>query len=151
MGTTLTVIDGSPVGTPGTAALTFSGAPQSITLNPCQGLPYPAPTNCPETIFDGGMISVTILSDIYTTGYSGCCTTTNQMAQYLANQINQATDSLVTATVSGSTVYLTSVINGSETNYPISISETFIAPYFSTPDFGVSSSPSASQLTGGTD
>jgi len=150
MGTTLTVIDGSPVGTPGTTTLTFSGAPQSYTFNPCQGQPSPAPSNCPQTIYNGGNITLTILNDSYVWGY-GCCTTTGQLAQAFANMINQATDALVTATVSGSTLYLTSVDNGAGTNYSVSVSETFNSPYFSSPAFGVSSSPSATQLIGGTD
>jgi pimeloyl-ACP methyl ester carboxylesterase len=148
MGQTLTVIDGSPAGTPGTASVTFSGSPQTYTFNPCQGLPYPSNPNCPQTIYNNGTISITILNDSYTIGYGGTVTT-NQLAQSLANQVNQATDSLVTATVvNGNVVNLTSSLLGTQTNYPLASSATFFAPDFSTPGFYAT--PSGAQLGGGT-
>lgn len=141
MDQTLTVIIGSPVGTPGTGSVTISGSPQDQTFNMC---PNSYPYNCWQTIPESGTVSITVNGVTSTVNYGGSMTA-EQIASYLAGQISS---SLVSATASGSTIYITSTLNGAATNYPLSTSYTFDSPYTSPAFSSYASGPS---LTGGTD
>ncbi len=149
MGQTFAIIQGSPVGTPGTGTVTFGGAGQAYTFNPCAGLLYPASNNCPQTIYNGGTITVTVEGTPYTIGYGGNMPT-SALALSLISAINGSPGSLVTATQAGSgnVVVLVSVISGAATNYTLSASETYNAEYFTSPSYGAALS--GAQLTGGT-
>jgi pimeloyl-ACP methyl ester carboxylesterase len=140
----LTVIVGSPVGTPGTGAVTINGSPQSAEVNECPTNPYgPCLENVPET----GTISITIGTQTFTTSYGGS-TTGTQIASALAGLMNYPL-SPVSASASGTTVTIRSTINGAATNYSLSTAYTYNTPTFTSPAF----TPAASgvQLTGGTD
>ncbi len=146
MGQVLNIIVGSAFGTPGTGTITISGSPQSGTFNMC---PNTYPYSCWTTIQEGGQISVMIEGFTYGTGYGSSSDTASQLARNLANSINGTSGSPVTATVSGSTVTVTSIIKGAVTNYPITSSYQFgpPSPYFSNPAF----TAAALGISGGTD
>jgi pimeloyl-ACP methyl ester carboxylesterase len=141
MNQTLTVIIGSPVGTPGTGSVTIQGSAQDQTFYMCS----PQYGGCPATIPETGTVSITVGSQTFMVGY-GPTNTAAGLASSLAGQINSQS-SLISASVSGSTVTITSTINGAATNYPLSTSYTFNSPYTS-PAFW--SYASGSSLTGGT-
>ncbi len=144
---TLVLVDGNPVGTPGTATVNIQGSPQSISFNPCA--PYQW---CPQTVNEGGSVSITIDGVTFTSGYGGS-TNASQIASGLAALMNYQY-SPVTATVSGATITINAAVNGADTDYPLTVSDTFgpqcgSYPCFSTPAFVAV--PSGSQLTGGSD
>jgi pimeloyl-ACP methyl ester carboxylesterase len=143
MSQTLTVIAGSPVGTPGTGTVTIYGSSQSIEVNECPTNPY---GTCWVNIPDGGSVSVTIGTETFSTGYS--TTTAAQIASALAGLMNY-TLSPIYATVSGTTISIRSTLNGAATNYSLSTSYTYNSTYFSSPAF--TAAASGTQLTGGTD
>ena len=140
MNQTLAVVIGSPSGTPGTGWVTISGSPQNQTFYMCA----PQYGGCPQQIPESGTVTVTVGSFSATAAYGGT-ETAAQIATSLANALNGS--GIVGATVSGSTIYITSTINGAATNYPLSTSYTFNSPYTS-PAF--TSTASGSALTGGT-
>lgn len=154
MGTKLRVMDGSPVGTPGTATVTISGSPQTLTYYPCP----PQAGSCSVTIPETGNVYVTIGGIPFSTMYYGD-ETAQQIAADLASRINEPMLSPVEATVSGDVITLTSTIKGQATNFTLSTSESFdpscetsasgSTTCFSTPAFTPIASDS--QLTGGTD
>lgn len=146
MNQALTVIVGSPVGTPGSGTVTINGGPASVTFNPCQNNVYPAPNYCPQTIYEGGDVAVTVGSQTYTTGY-GEGTTAAQIASALASQMNYAL-SPIFATVSGTTITIRSIVNGAATNYSLSTSYQYDTTDFSSPAF--TGAASGTSLTGGT-
>lgn len=146
MSQTLTVIVGSPVGTPGTGSVTIQGSPVSQTFNMC---PNSYPYYCPATIPDYGTIYVTVGSETFSVSYGSSSDTAASLASGLANAINQQTLSPISATASGSTVTIMSTINGAATNYALSTSYTYNTTYYSYPAF--TASTSGSSLTGGTD
>ncbi len=146
MSQTLTVVIGSPVGSPGSGTVTINGSPQSATINFCPQWGW-----CPVTVAEFGSVSVTVAGMTFTTTYDGS-TTGSEIASYLASQMSYQ-GSLLSATVSGTTITITSAINGAATNYPLSTSYTFQSIYsgyqfFSGPAF--TAVPSGSALTGGT-
>ncbi len=143
---TLTVIIGSPVGTPGTGSVAFQGSPVSQTFNMC---PNSYPYYCPATIPDYGTIYVTVGSETFSVSYGSSSDTAAGLASELANAINQQTLSPISATASSSTVTITSTINGAATNYALSTSYTYNTAQYSYPAF--TASASGSSLTGGTD
>jgi len=144
MNQTLTVIIGTPQGTPSTGSVTISGSGQKVMINPCE--PH---SSCPQTIPNGGSITVTVGSESFTVGYSCCSDTASSLATALATKINSTTLAPIEATVSGSKVTITSTINGVATNYPLSVSYTYNSTYFTSPAF--TASASGPSLTGGTD
>ena len=146
MSQTLTVIVGSPMGTPGTGSVTVQGSPVSQTFNMC---PNSYPYHCPATIPDYGTISVTVANETFTVSYGSSSDTSASLATALANAINQQTLSPISASVSGSKITITSTINGAATNYPLSTSYTYNTTYYSYPAF--TASASGASLTGGTD
>jgi phage tail sheath gpL-like len=144
MSQTLTVIVGSPVGTPGTGSVTISGSPHQKTINPC------APDSvCHFTIPEYGDVSVAVGSETFSVLYGGTVNSSTAIASALASQINQQTLSPLVATVSGSTITITSTIKGAATNYPLSTSYDYDTEYFTYPAF--TGSASGPTLTGGTD
>ncbi len=143
---TLTVVIGSPVGSPGSGTVTINGSPQSATINFCPQWGW-----CPVTVPEFGSVSVTVAGMTFTTTYDGN-TTGSEIASYLASQMGYQ-GSLLSVTVSGTTITITSAINGASTNYPLSTSYTFQSTYsgyqfFYSPAF--TADPSGSALTGGT-
>jgi len=160
LGATLSIIDGSPVGTPGSGAVTLTGAPRNVSYNPC---PTNLHINCPPPILlqEIGTVSVIVGGDTFTVSYplAGYLTSTTSalLASALASQINNRALPVVTATVSGSTITITSTINGLATDFPLATSFSFNQEcnlsgtsgcLFSSPAF--SAGPTGSQLTGGT-
>lgn len=146
MDQTLTVVLGSPMGTPGSGGIAISGfarfklvcAPGCATCSffgSCQG----------TQVDESGSVTVTIAGDSFTASYSGN-ESGSQLASDLASQINSS--SLVSASASGSGITITSRINGANTNYSVGTSYTFDTR-FSGPAF--TAVASGSSLTGGTD
>jgi len=144
MSQTLTVVVGSPVGTPGTGTVTIKGGDQSVTINECPTNPY---GTCWVTIWEGGNVSVTIGTETFSTGYGGT-TTGAQIASALAGLMNYPL-SPISATVSGAVISIRSTINGAATNYSLSTSYNYDTTDFSYPAF--TAAASGTQLTGGTD
>jgi len=135
---------GTSPATSGTGSVTISGSERSVTFDPC------APAHsCPQTIYDGGTITVTVNGvQAGSTGYGQ--STPSSLATALASNINGNSSSPVTAAASGPTVNLTAKTAGSNTNYSLSAtSATQNTTYFSGTSFPVSTSGSA--LTGGSD
>lgn len=133
-------------GTPGTGSTSVSGATQTYTFDPCQGNQPPAPTSCPQTVFDTTTIYVTIgtWSTSISAGNSG--DTPAIVASRLAAALN-ASGSPVSAVASGSTVTVTARWAGASTNYTIGTSTTYNTQFFSGPAFTATSGT----MTGGTD
>lgn len=146
MNQTLTVMIGSPVGTPGSGWVSIQGSEQEQTFNMC---PNQYPYYCPATIPDYGTISVTVEGETSTIGYGCCADTPATLAAQLASAINQQPNSPIFAAVSGSTVTITSTINGAATNYPLVLSYTYNSTYFSSP--AIWATASGPSLAGGTD
>jgi hypothetical protein len=146
MGQTLTVVLGNPIGTPGTATVKVSGQPLVIYVT----VPSPCPPRitCPTIPeYDIGTVTITVAGDSYTASAGSPGMTASQLATNLATAINSG--SLVSASVSGATITLTSRVNGSQTKYSVSTSYTFNTTYFGSPAF--TATASAPTLTGGTD
>ena len=110
---------------------------------------------CSLTLPEGEGVFVTIAGQTFQAGYNGG--TAQQLISQLTQEINNA-ESPVTATVSGTTIYLQSVIKGSAMNYPLAVAFGWgpncantggAMPCFSNPSF--TAIASGSQLTGGTD
>jgi hypothetical protein len=141
---------GPKTGTPGTATVTISGGPRSTISNPC------GPTGqCPETIYETGTVSVMVDGETFTSDYGGPSNQASWLASDLANQMNYPL-SPISATVSGSTITITSVVNGSLTDYPLATSGTFnnVCPLGTLKCFFIpaySAFASGMTLTGGTD
>ena len=146
-GQPVTVYVGSPVGSPGTGWATISGQDLSRTIT--YGCP-PAEHPCPsQTFHDSGSITLSVGNDAFTVSYQGVSDTPGSIATSLANVVNAQTQGPVSATVSGSTIYLTAKFDGIITNYPTSVSYTYNTQYFTGPAF--TAALSGSSLTGGTD
>ncbi len=137
---------GATIPTAGSASVTISGSEQTWTGNPCQGVPG-APA-CPQTIPDAGAVTVTVNGYSASGGY-GPGVTTQQIASQIANAFNAGVDSPVAASVNGSVITITATDPGSESNYPITTSETWNTTYFSNPSY--TAGPSGATLTGGAD
>lgn len=149
MSQTLTVIEGNPVGTPGTGTVTITGAPNFAVI--CTPGCSPSCSDvCTQYITESGTIWVNIGGDIFSVAYSGSIKQQGLsiLATNLANAIN-AGPSLVTASVSGPTITVTSKVKGALTNYGLSTWYAYDTRYFSTPAF--TATLSAPTMTGGTD
>jgi hypothetical protein len=141
----LTVIDGSPVGTPGVATVTISGSP--FTSSYC---PTGVRSQCTR-ITEASILSITIAGNTYIVPMS--TGSASWGAGYLVSLINQPYSPVV-ATASGATVTIRSSVNGADTNYPISTSFTFlpmcvnnVCSFFAPNFLAAASGPT---LTGGT-
>lgn len=144
MGQTLSVVVGSPVGTPGAGSITIYGSPQSKSMNGC---PNTYPYDCWVTIPKGGEVLITVAGQTYAQGYSGA-TTGAQLASAFAGLMNYPL-SPIYATVSGSTINIRSTINGAASNYPMSTSYQYDTSNFPSPAF--TAGTSGALLVGGTD
>jgi len=143
MNQTLTVILGSPVGTPGTGSITINGGPESTEV--CRPGCSCRLRTCYSQVYESGSVIVTIGGNSYSASYSGTESAT-QLASALATQINSG--SLVSASVSNTTITLVAKEDGANTNYSLAASYTFDTTNFSSPAF--TASLSGSTLTGGT-
>ena len=148
MGQTLTVVEGSPIGAPGSGTATILG--RAVMGYSCP--PGCRAKTCCSQIWNSGSVYVTlgVGANSLTFGaiYGGSGATSSALASALATQMN-ATTSPVTATVSANVITITSKVNGVATNYALSTSYRFDTTDFSNPGF--TATPSGAQLTGGTD
>jgi hypothetical protein len=145
---TLRVVDGISSGSPGQGSVTISGSEVSRTYNPC------APSHCSARAYESGTVSITVDGQVFTVDYGSSSDTSSSIALALASKINYPM-SFLSASVSGSTITLTSTVDGAGTNYPLITSETY-GPYcptgvqcFTGPAF--TATASGANLTGGTD
>jgi hypothetical protein len=140
----------------GTGAVTVvvGAAPATgwITINGSEQTYYPCAGNyCPN--YDRGSVHVILTQNGATIAgagapFSSLGDTTSSLASTIANNLNSS--GKVTATVSGSTVYLTSVATGSASNYSISVGSISVGynnGWFSHPSFTITAS--GPTLTGG--
>ena len=96
------------------------------------------------TIYDQGTVSISVNGHSDTTGY-GEGSTASSIASGLVTKINGDSAASVTASLSGSTVELTSKTTGSSTNWPISTSITYDSTDFTSSSFAAG----ASGMSGG--
>jgi hypothetical protein len=144
MNQTLNVVVGDPVGTPGTGSITVNGSPKYTYV--CRsGCTSCTSKSCVTQVYENGTVGVSIGGDYYYANYSGT-EGSSAIASALATAINAG--SLVSASVSGSTVYLTARENGVNTNYSLVTSYSYNTSEFTSPAFTASASGSA--MTGGT-
>jgi RHS repeat-associated protein len=132
--------------TPGAGSVAIGGSLERVCI-----APGPPPSNCGEYLYDHGSVSITVGSFTATVSYNAFphpLTTAAAIANALTNLLN-GTGSPVTASLSGSTISLTSRTTGKSTNYLLSSSSTYDSNDFQVPSFG--GSPSGPTLTGGTD
>jgi len=141
MGQTITVVDGISVGTPGTATVAISGAVTPAWVD-CTGS---AKSTCTE-VWNGGSLSLTIGQKTYTTSF-GEGATASSVASALVSAMNTAL-SPVSATLSGDTITIQSTLNGTGTDYPLSVSYSYNTSFFTHPAF--TATLSGANLTGGT-
>jgi|GEM_PF-1213310 len=135
--------------TSGTGTVTINGSEQVTTFNPCVNNHYPAPTYCPQTIYDGGTVSVTVNGFSESYGYNSSDTGAS-IASGLANAFNSASGSPVNASASSNVLTLTAKTTGASTDYSLSASVGgWNTQFFSSPSF--SPVTSGSNLTGGQD
>jgi RHS repeat-associated protein len=128
---------------PATGSVTISGSERSKVIDPCPG------GGCPKTIWDAGTVSITVNGFTKSTTYDQT-STSSTIASSLASAFNGDSTSPVTASVSGSTVSLTTKQTGANVNYPLSASSaTTNTQNFTGTSFPVSTS--GSRLTGGHD
>jgi len=143
---TLTVVQGTTSGSPGVGSVTVNGSPQSTQINECPGNPYGP---CMETLWEGGAVTVWVNGQSYSVQYTGSTNSSASLAASLVALMNTPS-SLISAQQTppnGSTITITSTVDGSATDYPLSTSFGFNTSNFSTPAFqAMASGPS---LTGG--
>ncbi|MGA9060077.1 MAG: BACON domain-containing carbohydrate-binding protein [Terracidiphilus sp.] len=148
MGQVINFVDGISVGTPGQGTVTIYGYPENVLFYPCGNL------NCPVTIPETGDVIVTVGGVTFEAPYSSSAT---MVASELASTINYLTN-IVSATASGTTVTITSTLNGTGTNYPLAVAVTFgptecsdgeREPCATSPAF-YATTPFGPSLTGGT-
>lgn len=134
----------SSAATAGTATVTISGAERSTSVRYQCG----QTTWCTRTQYDSG--TVTIYVNGAGISYSYYQTDTNStVASALAGALT-ANSPTVTATASGSTIYITARATGAATNYSLSTAAVTTQPtYFTGSSF--IASPSGGTLTGGRD
>jgi RHS repeat-associated protein len=131
-------------GTDSKGTVTISGT-QQIILEPN---PNPPPAKLP--FLDSGSVSVTVGS--FTASYDYGVDQEGDTATTIADGLASAFDgpnSPVTASVTGSTVSLTSRVAGLQADYPLSVSVTYDSSDFSRPSFAAA--PSGATMTGGAD
>jgi RHS repeat-associated protein len=141
-------VDVNPNPTTATASVTISGSEQSAYEgNPCQSCAQYGCPPCPEYVYDSGSQSISVNGVSVGSISWSQNSTTSSLASDLAAAINGNSNSPVTATASGSTVYLTSKTSGPTGDYGISVgAASWNTSYFSSPSFTISAPGS---LTGG--
>jgi len=130
--------------TSGTGNVTVSGAEKSTLYMP----PGCRLHSCAQTIYDNGTVKITVNNYVASASY-GQGSTASAIASSLVAQINSNSSYPVSATLSGSTIYLAAKATGAITNYSLSTSSTWDTQDFSSSSF--SASKSGSTLTGGAD
>jgi RHS repeat-associated protein len=139
-------ISASGEGQDATGSVNISGTEASYTFNPCAGNQPPAPTYCPQTVYDQGTVSIVVDGQSASTTYAQGSTASG-LANGLAYAINNTYGFPVTATSSGATLTLKSAIPGTSSDFTMTgSSSTSIPQYFSSPSFSVGSGT----MTGGT-
>ncbi len=135
-------------GSAGTASLTINVFDPSVLYNTCPNWGY-----CPVTEYNAGTFSVTVGGFTSSTYYSNYSTTAQSLASSLAAGFN-VTGSPVSATASGSTLTVTALTPGANSDYSFSISVTYNyqsycgnSPCFYNPGFWAT--PSSGSLSGG--
>ena len=96
---------------------------------------------------DSGTVSVTVNGYAASQNY-GSSDTAQTIASGLTTQLNSGS-SPISASLSGTTITVTSRVTGAASNYSLSTSRTWNSQLFASPSF--SGSPSGSALTGGSD
>jgi len=125
--------------TPGTGSVTISGSERTTAGGGC--------TQRTCTIYDIGGVQITVNGFSKVVNY-GKGSFANTIASALASAFNTDTNSPITASVSSSTVTLTSKVSGSASNYSLSATSWTNDPTdFSGPSF--TATRSGSTLTGG--
>jgi len=149
---------GATSGTSGSATVTIGGQQpvQTTTINPCSGNQPPAPTNCPQTIVEGGSLVITVAGFSVSTNYTNTSTGSG-LAAALASQLN-VSSSPVTASVSGNVITVRALDNGTVSNFSASTHTGWPSQYFAHPTFNVclggfscTNGSSSGTLTGGVD
>jgi hypothetical protein len=129
-------------GTPGTGTVTISGTEQGVCLANC----HLCAKSC--ATWDTGSVWITV-NGVQVNALYGQNSFRFTIAQALAKAINSDCSYPVSATVSGSTITLTSRTFGTATNYTLSAgSQSNDQKDFPTPSF--TATPSGPNLTGGT-
>lgn len=130
--------------TSGTGSVSVSGTEKSTVYFP----PGCKLRSCSSTIYDSGSVTLTVNN--YSTSVSyGQGSTSSSIASALAAQINGNANYPVSASLSGSTIYLTAKATGAVTNYSLTASSSWDSQSFSSPSF--TTSTSGNTLTGGAD
>jgi RHS repeat-associated protein len=147
-GRTIEIDEPSSSMNPGSGSATLSnGTDQSTVVPSTKSTGYFTIFGGPPVSGGGSVITLKVNgATIAATGY-GTTSTTSSVATNLTNAINGNSNSPVTATVSGSTITITSKTTGSGTNYTMSGSPANISPPSQTMAVGVS----GAYMTGGTD
>lgn len=127
-----------------TGTITFNGAEQSTVINPCQNNVPPAPTYCPQTIYDAGTFSVTVGGLTESVGWNnGLSNTPSSIASATASAFNSDPASPVTASAAANVVTFSAKFN-----YTLGpASTTWISQFFASPSF--SATTSGGNLTNG--
>jgi len=128
-----------------TTSFAQTAATGSVTIS--GSLQGPICVNGTCGVYDSGQIQITVNGFSVTTNYSRSANqkTANQLASSLTSKLSVSA-SPVTATVSKSTITLTSKATGTAANYPLSTSVTH-SSYFANPSF--TATASGPSLTGG--
>jgi RHS repeat-associated protein len=139
--------------TPGTQAagsITVNGSEQAVQVSsdPSGGACDPVCGGGYVTVYDSGTLTLTIGGYTTNIGY-GRSSDANGIAYWLAQQLNSAGSSPVTALVSGATIYLTSKAATSAANDSLSWSVSYDTNDFTQASFSIA--PSGATLTGGND
>jgi RHS repeat-associated protein len=161
--------------TAGTGSVTFNGALQStqvqtqaatsgtgsVTITGSERSVRPCGTSSCSLVYDGGTLQILVngtVAGTATYGNPNSLSTTppsptptaTSLASALTSSVNGNTNSVVSASLSGATISLTSKTAGAGTNYALSttVSSTLVNNHF--PPASFSMSTSGSTLTGGT-
>jgi len=127
--------------TSGTGNVSISGTEKVTSYLP----PGCRQRSCSSTIYDSGAITLTVNNYSYRADY-GQGSTSSSIASALAAQISNDANSPVSASSSGSIVYLTAKATGAVTNYSLTASSSWNSQSFSSPSF--TTSASGASLTG---
>jgi RHS repeat-associated protein len=151
-GTLQSKVVGAANAAPGTGSVTFTGSERSIQVYnpppPCEADMSFCPDGTYTTVYDSGIVTITVNGHSNNTAY-GSASTATSVASALASAINGDANAFVTAAASNGVLLLTARQTGAGTNYFWSISSSSGDPA----DFGAtasfSSSPASGALSGG--
>jgi RHS repeat-associated protein len=135
----------APTGSAGAGTVSVSGSEQTITVDPCQ---QQGQGSCPQTVPDGGMVTITVDTFQAQTGYGPGISAQN-LASTLTGLLN-ASGSPVTASLNNTTISLKAKDEGAFSNYSLTAnvaSTSSFSGFFPGPSF--TALPSGSALTGG--